>query len=59
MQADPGEMNDLYGKKGYEKITAQMKKELLKQIDKYEDDDARKLVNKPIPKSRLKPADKL
>ena len=60
MQADPDEMNDLYGKKGYEKITAQMKKELLKQIDKYEDDDARKLVNKPLPKSRLKePAEKL
>ena len=54
MQTDPDEMNDLYGKKGYEKITAQMKKELLKQIDKYGDDDARKLVHKPLPESRLK-----
>ncbi|WP_253271470.1 sulfatase [Flavihumibacter sp. ZG627] len=60
MQADPNEMNDLYGKKGYEKITAQMKKELLKQIDKYQDEDARKLVNKPLPGSRLKqPGEKL
>ncbi len=60
MQSDPDEMNDLYGKKGYEKITAQMKKELLNQIDKYEDADARKLVNKPVPKFRLKqPVEKL
>ncbi|MVN20475.1 sulfatase-like hydrolase/transferase [Mucilaginibacter sp. HMF7410] len=41
LQNDKGEMNNLYGKKGYEKITAELKNELNKQIDKYQDDDAK------------------
>lgn len=44
LQKDPHEMHNLYGKKGYEKLTADLKKQLNGQIDKYEDEDAKKIL---------------
>jgi arylsulfatase A-like enzyme len=44
LQKDPNEMNNLYGKKGYEKITAELKKQLNDLIDQYEDDDAKRIL---------------
>jgi arylsulfatase A-like enzyme len=44
LKADPGEMNNLYGKKGFEKITAGLAKQLQAQIDAYEDDDAKAIL---------------
>lgn len=48
LQKDPNELNNLYGQKGYEKITAQMKKELDVQIANYEDQDAAAILAKGI-----------
>jgi arylsulfatase A-like enzyme len=44
LQNDTGEMKNLYGKTKYEKITAKLKKELNKQIEKYQDDDAKLIL---------------
>ncbi|WP_198673918.1 sulfatase family protein [Chitinophaga alhagiae] len=44
LQQDPSEMKNLYGRKGYEKITAGLKKELVRLIKEYDDEDALKLV---------------
>jgi len=41
LQKDPQEMKNLYGEKGYDKITAQMKQTLNQEISHYEDDDAK------------------
>jgi arylsulfatase A-like enzyme len=46
LQKDPSEMNNVYGKKGYEKITAKLRKQLDGQIQKYEDDGAKALLAK-------------
>ncbi|WP_338088596.1 sulfatase [Pontibacter litorisediminis] len=46
LQKDPQEMHNLYGKKGYEKITAKLKKQLNGLLDKYEDDGAKELLAK-------------
>jgi arylsulfatase A-like enzyme len=46
LQKDPSEMNNLYGKKGYEKITAKLRKQLDSLIQKYEDDGAKELLAK-------------
>lgn len=48
LKTDPNEMNNLYGKKGYEKITAQMKKELDQQIANYDDQDAAAILAKGL-----------
>ncbi|WP_316821078.1 sulfatase [Pedobacter gandavensis] len=48
LKADPNEMNNLYGKKGYEKVTAQMKKELDQQIANYDDQDAAAILAKGL-----------
>jgi arylsulfatase A-like enzyme len=48
LEADPHEMNNLYGKKDYEKITAGLKIKLKQLIHKYEDEDAAKLFSTPI-----------
>lgn len=45
LQKDPNEMNNKYGQKGYEKITADMMKELNQQINRFEDDDAKKILS--------------
>jgi arylsulfatase A-like enzyme len=44
LQKDPHEMNNIYGKKGYEKITAQLKQQLNKLIDQYDDQDAKQIL---------------
>jgi len=44
LQTDPHEMNNIYGKKGYENLTRQLKAELNQQIDKFEDNDARQIL---------------
>ncbi|HTM99709.1 MAG TPA: sulfatase [Pedobacter sp.] len=46
LQKDPRELTNLYGKKGYEKITDQLRKQLVEQIEKYEDDDAKDILTK-------------
>lgn len=44
LQKDPNEMDNKYGQKGYEKITAELRKELNRQISKFEDTDAEKIL---------------
>ncbi len=41
---DPSEMNNLYGKKGFEKITVVLKNELLGLARQYEDIEAEKML---------------
>ncbi|RYY09509.1 MAG: DUF4976 domain-containing protein, partial [Chitinophagaceae bacterium] len=45
LESDPREMTNLFGKPGYEKITATLKKQLLALIEQYDDKDARQLMN--------------
>ncbi len=44
LEKDPAEMNDLYGKKGYEALTARLKEQLKQTVRKYEDTDAEKVL---------------
>ncbi|MNR42747.1 hypothetical protein D3C85_1612900 [compost metagenome] len=44
LQKDPGEAHNLFGKKGYEQITKELKGVLKTQILKYEDQEAEKLM---------------
>jgi arylsulfatase A-like enzyme len=44
LEKDPAEMSNLYGKKGYETITANLRKTLLQQINKFDDKDALKIL---------------
>jgi len=44
LQTDPHEMHNLYGKKGFENITRQLKVELNQQINKFDDNDARQIL---------------
>jgi len=37
LQTDPNEMHNLYGKEGYEEITKELKSELKRLQQKYED----------------------
>jgi arylsulfatase A-like enzyme len=46
LQKDPHEMNNIYGKTGYEKITAQLKGQLNKLIDQYDDQEAKQILAK-------------
>jgi arylsulfatase A-like enzyme len=55
LKADPREVNNVYGKKGYEKITAELMKGLQSLIDKYEDGDARGLMQQESMPSTRKP----
>jgi arylsulfatase A-like enzyme len=48
MQKDPREMNNVYGKKGMEAVTADMKIRLSGLIDHYEDDDAKKILTEDV-----------
>lgn len=43
LQEDPSEMHNIYGKPGMEKVTEQMKKELVKLQEEYQDTNALKL----------------
>ncbi|HWJ27734.1 MAG TPA: sulfatase/phosphatase domain-containing protein, partial [Flavisolibacter sp.] len=45
LKKDPGEMHNVFGKKGYEKITDQLHQLLMQMIDQYEDEDARQILN--------------
>jgi arylsulfatase A-like enzyme len=44
LESDPQEMNNLYGKPGYEKITDELKTELLRLTKEYKDEEAEKIV---------------
>lgn len=44
LKNDPGEMKNVFGKKGYEKITARLKNKLNQLIDQYEDEEAKKIL---------------
>ncbi|MFB2119305.1 DUF4886 domain-containing protein [Parapedobacter sp. 2B3] len=44
LKEDPNELNNLYGKKGYEAITAEMRQLLQSQIEKFEDREAAALL---------------
>ncbi|PVY43756.1 sulfatase family protein [Pontibacter virosus] len=46
LEKDPKEMHNLYGRKGYEKVTAKLRKQLEGLIQKYEDDGAKELLAK-------------
>ena len=48
LESDPHEMNNLYGKKGYERVTTDLKRQLKQLIDKYEDEDAARLFSTPV-----------
>lgn len=49
LEKDPHEMDNKYGKKGYEAITAELYKELNKQINKFEDEDALQILKENQP----------
>lgn len=44
LQKDPNELHNLYGKKGYEKVTAEMNRYLNEQVDLYEDKEAKEII---------------
>ena len=44
LKKDPQQMHNLYGQKGYENLTADLKTRLKQQIQKYKDDEALKLL---------------
>lgn len=46
LQRDPREMNNLYGKKGYERLTAALKQQLNGLISQYDDTDAVEVLKK-------------
>jgi arylsulfatase A-like enzyme len=48
LMKDPNEVHNVYGEKDYQKIADQMKKELNKQIEQYDDQDAKKIVEMGI-----------
>ncbi|SDD80545.1 sulfatase family protein [Pedobacter soli] len=48
LQTDPKENTNVFGKKGYEKLTADLMGQLKKQIEKYEDTEAEKILATPI-----------
>lgn len=48
LKNDQHEMNNLYGKPGFEKLTADLKKELAKLIAEYDDNEAAEIMKKPI-----------
>ena len=45
LQKDPDEMHNLFGHKKYKKVTGKMHRLLLQMIDKYEDNDAKQVLN--------------
>ena len=50
LQKDPHDMHNLYGKKGYEKITQHLKSQLNTLIAQYEDEDTRRILStEPAP----------
>ncbi|GAB3948711.1 sulfatase [Spirosoma harenae] len=49
LKKDPNQVRNLYGQKGYEAITADLKTKLKEQIQKYKDDEALKIVESTTP----------
>lgn len=49
LKTDPHEMHNLFGKKKYRKTALEMRRKLLELIDKYEDTDARAVLNVKLP----------
>ena len=47
IQKDPHNLTNVYGKKGHEKITADLKKQLKGEIETYKDDEALALFEQP------------
>jgi arylsulfatase A-like enzyme len=45
LEKDPSEMLNIYGKKGYEKITVELKKQLAQLIEQYEDMEAKMIMD--------------
>ena len=48
LQKDPHELKNHYGEKGYEQITATLKKKLTEQALQYRDDEAIRLIQTPL-----------
>jgi arylsulfatase A-like enzyme len=48
LKEDPHEMHNLFGKKGYEKITAVLQNQLLKLVDEYDDAEAKKIIQERL-----------
>lgn len=48
LQKDPSEMTNIYGKKGYDKVTEELKAKLNDLIAQYEDEDAKVIVKNKI-----------
>ena len=54
LKKDKAEMKNVYGQKGYEKVTAALKKQLLALIDQYEDEDAKRIFNANLKPTAIK-----
>ena len=56
LEQDPNELNSLYGKEGYEKLTASLKTELVRLREKYQVPEDNRPLARPskIPKKRKK-----
>ncbi|SFH00580.1 sulfatase family protein [Pedobacter insulae] len=50
LQKDPHEVDNVFGKKGYEKVTASLMNELKNQMEKYDDADAIKIFSTQLGK---------
>jgi hypothetical protein len=48
MKKDPDELNNIYGSKKMKKVTKKLKQQLLDLIEKYKDEEAKKLFYEPI-----------
>ena len=48
LREDPHELKNRYGEKGYEQLTATLKKKLTTLARQYKDDEALRIANKPI-----------
>ena len=55
LKKDKQEMHNVFGQKGYEKITADLRKQLNELIAEYEDNDAKAILQKEAPPA-VKPA---
>ncbi|MEJ7736810.1 MAG: sulfatase [Chitinophagaceae bacterium] len=48
LRKDPHEVYNLFGKKGYERLTADLNRRLLQLMDQYEDSDAKQILNNKL-----------
>ncbi|RAJ01663.1 arylsulfatase A-like enzyme [Chitinophaga skermanii] len=48
LKKDPGQINNLYGKPGYEKVTNKLKARMKSLIEVYEDDEASRVLAKEV-----------